>query len=261
MKQAVSIPVFANGNILFHEDIQRCLDATGADAIMTAEGNLYNPTILLKKDAVSNKATTASERSLIASCVRDSSEFITFDDDPGTYLPSTTLALEYLDIVRTLETPVHSGAIKGHLFKLLRPCLSSFTDLRATLGRIGGKKGKEELLGDYVSLVEAIDERLREEFEAAKSGKVAMASLIKIDEETGLRVLPRWLAQPFFRPPMPQPVEKARDTSVGMGATSMVNAASLSLGRKPTLVEEPTPTEAVGGLVKHPILAKEVVTA
>ena len=37
--------LFANGNILRHDDIARCFDATGADAIMSAEGNLYDPTI------------------------------------------------------------------------------------------------------------------------------------------------------------------------------------------------------------------------
>ncbi|KAL8747235.1 MAG: hypothetical protein Q9190_000854 [Brigantiaea leucoxantha] len=37
--------IFANGNILQHHDISHCLEKTGADAVMSAEGNLYDPTI------------------------------------------------------------------------------------------------------------------------------------------------------------------------------------------------------------------------
>ncbi|CZT18964.1 related to tRNA-dihydrouridine synthase [Ramularia collo-cygni] len=37
--------MFANGNILQYDDLQKCLDATGADAVMSAEGNLYDPSI------------------------------------------------------------------------------------------------------------------------------------------------------------------------------------------------------------------------
>lgn len=108
--------MFANGNILYYSDIQRCLEATGADAVMSAEGNLYNPTLFAPASAANTPTA--------------------FTYDGGLYLPHADLALEYLEIVQGLKTRTPLSAVKGHLFKLMRPGLGKEIDLRNKMGKI-----------------------------------------------------------------------------------------------------------------------------
>ncbi|KAI9306835.1 dihydrouridine synthase-domain-containing protein [Cunninghamella echinulata] len=102
VKQALKIPVIANGNILYYEDIQRCMDYTGVDGVMSAEGSLYNPAIFSKRD-----------------------------------MPPCTweMAQEYLEICRDHQPNIRPGIIKAHLFKLFHPSLPHHTDLRTELGK------------------------------------------------------------------------------------------------------------------------------
>lgn len=49
VKNTLSIPVIANGNLIYYENIQECFEFTGADGVMIAEPHLYNPCIFCKK--------------------------------------------------------------------------------------------------------------------------------------------------------------------------------------------------------------------
>ena len=150
VKEAVSVPVVANGNILFYGDIARCLEATGADAVMSAEGNLYNPAIFMSSPS-SPPASAGSISAAAAECLT------------GHHPRNTALALEYLEIVKGQKTATTPSAVKGHLFKLLRPALSIHTDLRERLGRVRVEKGEVGRTGAwarYEEIVQELDARL-----------------------------------------------------------------------------------------------------
>ncbi|GAA5814557.1 hypothetical protein MFLAVUS_008055 [Mucor flavus] len=135
VKEALKIPVVANGNILYHEDMQRCLDYTGCDAVMTAEASLYNPTVF-------------------------SSEIkfppYTFD-----------VAKEYLDICKTVKT--NGSSIKGHLFKMLQPTLPHHKELRARLGKARTLDEYFEIIEELKTLVTKVIEEKGEEEEQGQA--------------------------------------------------------------------------------------------
>lgn len=119
---------------------------------MSAEGNLYNP----------NLFCSASSASMYAVDDPDAPSNWVIASDIGLHLPHTRLALEYLDIVKSLQTRTSPSAVKGHLFKLLRPAISRETDLRDQLGRVRFTKGKElEAYTKYEEIVKQMDERMK----------------------------------------------------------------------------------------------------
>jgi len=182
VKQAVSIPVFANGNILYQSDIDACLKATGADGVMSAEGQLYNPALFAGIERPYDSTAYNSDLQILERQPRHAD-----------------LALEYLSIVREMKSTTPVTAIKGHLFKIMRPGLIREFDLRERLGRvkINQKKLKEEL-STYVLICEEMKSRMERDEKAVEG--VPIKDLITIEPITGIPVMPHWLAQPYFRP-------------------------------------------------------------
>lgn len=100
IKDNLHIPVIANGNIQSLTDAENCLLATGSDAVLTAEGNLYNPGLF-----------------------------------KNIHPPAWRMADKYLDYVE--KYPIPAGMAKSHIFKLFHRCiaLEENADLRSRLGQ------------------------------------------------------------------------------------------------------------------------------
>lgn len=113
------IPVFANGNIRNYEDVVQCLDLTGVDAVMSANGLLDDPSMF--DNTITNRDPVALARQYFAIC-----------EKPGHMPP-----LNY---------------IRGHVFKMLFNEWTAFPDLRHTLQK---SRSREE----FKTLIEKCAER------------------------------------------------------------------------------------------------------
>jgi len=131
----------------------------------------------------------------------------------------------------------------------MRPGLAVHTDLRDRLGKNRGD------LAEFEAVVREMQIRMKRDEEAAEGQSIE--SLTKIDEATGLRTLPHWLAQPYFRPiqvrpqpPAPAPAQKQ--------AVVSVDATSVQLSTK-RLHSERTPEPTVP-LDEEPLKRARLVT-
>ncbi|KAF9380471.1 tRNA-dihydrouridine(16/17) synthase [NAD(P)(+)]-like protein [Mortierella sp. AD011] len=175
------VPVIANGNILYHEDVERCLEKTGCAGVMSAEGNLYNPAIFTPN-----------------------------------HPESWRLAEEYLTICDELDTKI--AYTRGHLFKIFQPCLSIHTDLRTELGLTNSREAMWEV-------TRKLKERLIKEEEESKQRGESFEGRVN---DKGFPILPHWVAQPYFRQPMPPQDQKKSEDGEAAALTSTKRTAEAS---------------------------------
>ncbi|ODV71209.1 tRNA-dihydrouridine synthase family protein [Cyberlindnera jadinii NRRL Y-1542] len=160
---------FANGNILYPDDISRCLTEIGCDAVMSAEGNLYNPGV-----------------------------FVDAEEDLKRQFPRVDHILrEYYEIVKDCPGNASKIAMKSHIFKVLRPFLEVHTDIRQEVAKMNTKYRFDDV-ERVVKLVEATVEEI-----FAKPDIEQLDVITAGDKQLwggSYKKVPYWRCQPYFRP-------------------------------------------------------------
>ncbi|KAH0610433.1 uncharacterized protein H6S33_011960 [Morchella sextelata] len=210
------VVVFANGNVLWQEDVARCIAATGVDGVMSAEGNLHNPAV-----------------------------FQTSRDWEERFPRMDQIGREYIDIVREYvlpplglgelwaEQPMTKRTrkrfevlmadpsltpIKSHFFKLWHSALPRHTQVRDLLARSGARVG-EDPLASFEATLKELEKAIAGELErnpepvdadgkwvgpdtpVEEAGDSKEGILVELEDGRKVRrVVPWYRCQPYYRP-------------------------------------------------------------
>lgn len=211
--------IFANGNILQHGDIHKCIEETGADGIMSAEGNLYDPTIFAKPPPPGDEAREYWRGRDGKSGYRVDAVFRRYMDILYKYvlenplperkplflpsdLPSERRAPDFTDSTEdeaqsqppakkqkrgkhVKPTSPNLLAMQPHLFHLLRPLVAKHTDIRDALAR--SRAGDIPAFENVLQMVEGAvkDGLLEYEANPAKSHETDIPNGQEIEANVG----------------------------------------------------------------------------
>ena len=179
--------IFANGNILRRDDISRCLEETGADGVMSAEGNLYDPTIFAKPPAIGQEsreywrgrdgkggyrmdAVFRRYMDILYKYVLEKPPparqplYLPFDPQPSeSPTPTNEVAKDEDDSPPPPRKRQKRGnrptspnllAMQPHLFHLLRPLITKHTNIRDALAR--ARAGDMPTYENILQMVESV---------------------------------------------------------------------------------------------------------
>ncbi|CAK37250.1 uncharacterized protein An01g10700 [Aspergillus niger] len=172
--------IFANGNNLNYEDLDRCLEETGADGVMSAEGNLSDPSIFSKPPPTTETTEEAEDGPPKKKQKREKSK-------------------------RAASPSL--GVMQGHLFQLLRPMVSVHTNVRDALAR--SRPGDMPAFENVLALVEQAIKKGLKEYEQfperfEKDPNQELTGSKATIAEYGR---PWWICQPHIRPLPEEAVE------------------------------------------------------
>eukprot|EP00468_Gymnochlora_sp_CCMP2014_P000683 CAMPEP_0167742732 /NCGR_PEP_ID=MMETSP0110_2-20121227/1603_1 /TAXON_ID=629695 /ORGANISM="Gymnochlora sp., Strain CCMP2014" /LENGTH=375 /DNA_ID=CAMNT_0007626983 /DNA_START=93 /DNA_END=1217 /DNA_ORIENTATION=- len=106
VQEIPDVPIIANGNIRTIEDVDACLEYTGAAGVMSAQSLLHDPTSLVEPKPITIEKPEQYARSMA----------------------------EYIDLVR--QYPTKMSSIHMHLHWGMREWLAEFTDIREELNEV-----------------------------------------------------------------------------------------------------------------------------